>query len=268
MSVQGSTSKVCVVCQEDCAGRPRVKDKQGRYFCEPCYEEARRRMQEKQAVSTKSMETPELAGETCDETAIDEPVVDEFNDDPPMLNDLVDQLAPTMPQTKETPRTQCELCGELIPVDAVLCTSCGYNRKTGEKIAVKKQRARSDWAADSGFFITPVVAGIGLMVVFALLFFAGRTADPAALTLFALTGVLGLGVWIVVLIGAFQTSIGQGLLTFFVPLYIVWFVYGVQHSSYIKWLFGAILVGNVLCSVLIGIKGVELIETQFSEMQF
>lgn len=30
--------KHCIVCGVDCAGRPRVKDPQGRYYCRPCYD--------------------------------------------------------------------------------------------------------------------------------------------------------------------------------------------------------------------------------------
>ncbi len=31
--------KICVVCSANCAGRPRVKDPKGRYYCRACYEE-------------------------------------------------------------------------------------------------------------------------------------------------------------------------------------------------------------------------------------
>ena len=40
MTSTSQPSKVCVVCGADCAGRPRVKDPRGRYFCKPCYETA------------------------------------------------------------------------------------------------------------------------------------------------------------------------------------------------------------------------------------
>lgn len=32
--------KVCVICGEDCSGRPRIKDSKGRYCCKSCHEEA------------------------------------------------------------------------------------------------------------------------------------------------------------------------------------------------------------------------------------
>jgi len=30
--------KVCVICGEDVANRPRTKDQQGRYYCNPCWD--------------------------------------------------------------------------------------------------------------------------------------------------------------------------------------------------------------------------------------
>lgn len=36
----GNSLKVCVICGEDCSGRPRIKDSKGRYCCKSCHEEA------------------------------------------------------------------------------------------------------------------------------------------------------------------------------------------------------------------------------------
>lgn len=37
-AVSAPGGKKCVICGVDCAGRPRVKDPRGRYFCRPCYD--------------------------------------------------------------------------------------------------------------------------------------------------------------------------------------------------------------------------------------
>jgi hypothetical protein len=34
----GQPAKLCVFCGADCAGRPRTKDAQGRYYHKECYE--------------------------------------------------------------------------------------------------------------------------------------------------------------------------------------------------------------------------------------
>ncbi len=41
--------KICVICGEDCSGRPRTKDPRGHYYCLPCYEQAKRKFDQKHA---------------------------------------------------------------------------------------------------------------------------------------------------------------------------------------------------------------------------
>ncbi|TVQ57097.1 MAG: hypothetical protein EA377_01195, partial [Phycisphaerales bacterium] len=36
--------KICVVCNANCAGRPRVKDPKGRYYCRACYDELQQKV--------------------------------------------------------------------------------------------------------------------------------------------------------------------------------------------------------------------------------
>lgn len=38
----GSVKKICVKCGKDVSGAPRMKDKDGKYWCVPCGEEDRR----------------------------------------------------------------------------------------------------------------------------------------------------------------------------------------------------------------------------------
>ncbi len=38
--VAGQPGKICVICGEDCSGRPRIKDPKGRYYCRKCHESA------------------------------------------------------------------------------------------------------------------------------------------------------------------------------------------------------------------------------------
>jgi hypothetical protein len=40
MSAGSANAKICVICQCNCAGKPRTKDPKGRYYCQPCYDEA------------------------------------------------------------------------------------------------------------------------------------------------------------------------------------------------------------------------------------
>ena len=57
----GSVQKVCCACNIDVANKKRVKDTQGNYYCQPCYENKRADKQVGVAVGTSSARAPETA---------------------------------------------------------------------------------------------------------------------------------------------------------------------------------------------------------------
>jgi hypothetical protein len=86
-------AKTCVICGEDCAGRPRTKDVHGRYYCMPCYEQAKGRLEQKR--SSSNPDTP--SGEE-DPSALSE-LLDTVRDSTATVPDPV---PPTMTQTPDT----------------------------------------------------------------------------------------------------------------------------------------------------------------------
>lgn len=56
LGTRGMTAKLCVICREDCAGRPRTKDAKGQYYCQPCYDDA---LAKKQQAAVKPVEPDE-----------------------------------------------------------------------------------------------------------------------------------------------------------------------------------------------------------------
>ena len=92
--------KICGLCGEDCSGRPRIKDPQGRYYCKTCYEEALERR--KAAAPASPPPVP----------------VRETSDSPDELSGVVGA-----PPVSQGP---CPGCGGPLAADAVLCTNCGY----------------------------------------------------------------------------------------------------------------------------------------------
>lgn len=56
----GNSLKICVICGEDCSGRPRIKDSKGRYYCKSCHEEALRRKQAPAEAAPPPKPKPEL----------------------------------------------------------------------------------------------------------------------------------------------------------------------------------------------------------------
>ena len=54
MAERDGIAKVCVLCKEDVARKPRHKDARGRYFCEPCFQRAKEHAAKKKSVSAES----------------------------------------------------------------------------------------------------------------------------------------------------------------------------------------------------------------------
>ena len=68
MSTHNSTTKTCAVCGQDVSAKPRTKDRNGRYFCTPCYEKVLARKHAKRAAakmpkapSAKNTPSPKMA---------------------------------------------------------------------------------------------------------------------------------------------------------------------------------------------------------------
>ena len=53
--------KICGLCGQDCANRPRTKDKRGRYFCSACYDRAIARKRQQRGLAPPSPPPPPLA---------------------------------------------------------------------------------------------------------------------------------------------------------------------------------------------------------------
>lgn len=106
-------AKVCTRCGQDCAGKPRVKDQHGRYTCQPCVEKikAERGITSSPAPLTPSPPPPPASGPASEPEGFDVFALEPSADDP--------KLAP------------CRNCGAPVAESAVLCVSCGFNKKLG-----------------------------------------------------------------------------------------------------------------------------------------
>jgi uncharacterized RDD family membrane protein YckC len=100
-------TKPCVLCGEDCAGRPRIKDPKGRYYHKECYEREVARLAQQAAEATPA------------EPAAFDPYADVGNDAASA------QPAGTKP---------CPGCSAPLEPEAVVCIACGYNLATGGRL--------------------------------------------------------------------------------------------------------------------------------------
>ncbi len=51
-------AKICVICGEDCSGRPRIKDPKGHYYCKSCHEKVNQRLEGHRAADESARAAP------------------------------------------------------------------------------------------------------------------------------------------------------------------------------------------------------------------
>ena len=169
---QGAIAKLCVSCGVDCAGQPRVKDKNGRYLCKSCYDG-----------KTAARESQTGAYEVAPiETA----------------------PAPTVTTTA------CPECGHVIPTGAVLCTDCGYNVRTGAKSRTTRGTTKATFVRDEEFeadsrdarrkaYLVPAIITLiaGIVLISVIHHNAEPGAFPLLMIFFGVELVLGIAVFFV-----------------------------------------------------------------------
>lgn len=106
-----ASAKTCTKCGVDVAGKPRVKDPQGRYLCQPCFD----------AVKAAKAERPRASPAPAD------PIAEEgiFG----MVN--LDALQPVDTGPKPRELKVCPACGKARDKDSVVCVNCGFDDRAG-----------------------------------------------------------------------------------------------------------------------------------------
>lgn len=147
----------------------------------------------------------------------------------------------------------CPACGKAFAADAVICTECGLNLRTGERMpapsgasAQRMTEAPSRKAMESGMptWLWGIVGGLGLLLA------AGWFSPGMATAYAVVSGLFSLVVGILVLIAAFKESVGQGFLTLCIPFYVLYFVYGRLEDRLLRALFTVALISRVLGLVI------------------
>ncbi len=112
-------AKICTICGEDCAARPRVKDVEGNYFCKPCLNDRQRGGGGPAPASGAS------------------PFLDASPTAAQALWADVDQPGRPSVGRDGTRYIPCMQCGTRMKEDAVLCTACGYNPRRGKRLTTR-----------------------------------------------------------------------------------------------------------------------------------
>jgi hypothetical protein len=251
MAPEPTTAKLCTVCGTDCAGRPRIRDQQGRYICKECFDRAKQtRQTQKNPPSVSPLPTQ---ADTVSAPA---------DGDNSFLLNLGSKESTGIQGTKPCPE-----CGRAMSSNAVLCIGCGYNTSTGRRIPVrviktKEKAPKAEGAGSSSLNVMengPLIGGI-VLVVWAGAAAAMFLSPEFGFVVLLLAALLSLCVNISVLVCAFRDSIVWGLVVFFVPFVSLLWVYAINEDTRLKWAFTGNLLGIVafyamLIGGMISLKG-------------
>ncbi|MFI4916453.1 MAG: hypothetical protein ACIAS6_08105 [Phycisphaerales bacterium JB060] len=156
-----TTEKICVVCGEDCAARPRLKDSQGRYACQSCVQSkrrpARREPRATPAAKPAAVPTGGGVGFSMDDYLGEAPAVD---------------------------ANPCPKCGMGRPSGAVVCMACGFDSASGRAMRTKvgkdkPKRARSAPRVSGG--MVSVIIALSMLVLLPAMALASPEAAATAL---------------------------------------------------------------------------------------
>ena len=134
-------SKICVDCGADCAGKPRVKDRHGRYLCKACHDaRAANQSRPPQASPTPTPVPPPPPAAPDDHAPIKIDLESDAAD-----NDLIFELAapaPLEPEAAEPRPATCPVCFiHILPYEGV-CNTCGYRPDLGIRSSRKIEKAK------------------------------------------------------------------------------------------------------------------------------
>ena len=171
--------KLCARCKADVSGKPRMKDPQGRYFCEDCV----KALKAKQSRDSKPAPAPKATGD--------------------VMADLVEGAIGHMGEP-------CEVCQAPMEANAIICTRCGHNRQTGRDVktrvlaAPKEKKQKSALARPSEPLLeNPLFVGGGGFLIFAGLWGGSFVMPELLLISWLFAGVYGTAAFIGLIYYAF-----------------------------------------------------------------
>lgn len=153
----GTPAKTCIKCGQDCSGKPRTKDAQGRYTCRECFDKltAARAAQPAAAVEVKPAKAgvqaaakpvvvtrpaaaAKAVGAAAPAAAAEEPALT-FDDGAGFGEGLgVEEMDAGIAAIAAAQPKECQNCGLFLPQSTVICTRCGLNTQTGKVLGTEK----------------------------------------------------------------------------------------------------------------------------------
>jgi hypothetical protein len=172
---------------------------------------------------------------------------------------ILDIVEPPKVRENQTP---CPSCGKGVNEGHVLCTSCGFNLKTGERalvsvlkpVELKDRTERNRSGGGGGLSGIPewLIGAAALVLIGSLLFYAFTTEDVATLRIASSVHSLYAIVTIVsVLVLGFRDSVMTGVLLIVTCcLYALYWVFFKCESAVVKWMYGAALILSIISTIM------------------
>ncbi len=219
--------KICIVCGEDCADRPRIKDGRGRYACKACVE-AKRGGGAAGVVGDGDdgdglvpLEPANAGGEAAG-----------FEDDDLLALESFSEPTASAPVEGRA----CPNCGVAVLPEAVICLECGTNLGDGKALKTRVMKADKEPRGGGGLrvAVSPGAGawiGAGLFVGLGVLGFGMK--EPMFLYVYlGLWVVFSLATWIWSIVAAFQDrEVGWGVTLIVAPFICIggllnlWYVF-------------------------------------------
>jgi hypothetical protein len=159
--------------------------------------------------------------------------------------------APAPPAIQAPPEgadAGCPSCGSALPRGVVLCTRCGYNQATGQRTVAGRLARPGEPITSPGespwYKTAPPYVG-ALVVVLGVLYYFGRENPTVMLAFLGVAALYSLTAHIMVVIAAFQESVGTGFLTLCIPFYGLYYVFKVSDSNTLKLLYSVAVIINI-----------------------
>lgn len=128
--MQSASDKVCVLCGQSCAGKPRVKDQAGRYYCKACHDQALARQHSPAAPPPTEQPAPD-----ANVFALED-----------ILSDEAAAPLPEAPPITSSGRLgrRCSGCQAELPTGSVICVNCGTRVGSGRSVRTTSGISKDD----------------------------------------------------------------------------------------------------------------------------
>jgi hypothetical protein len=242
-----SPGKICIVCGEDCSGKPRTKDLKGNYTCRACFDSAKARAEV--ARPRAAVAPAARAGAGAFEAAPDDNAV----------------LAALL-HGESAGGEACPSCGVVLPVGGEVCLHCGYSTARGKQMktvavrAPRERRASPATGALTALLASPMFIFFGLTTFFVGTFFLGMNSEPVMLLFLVAVLIASLVTLVYEVVAAFSDGDkGWGICAVcqIIPclgvacsLAMLYYVFAVSGRGRLKALLGAVLIGGVLFGIV------------------